>query len=77
MYNTKLIISGNHVEIYKMYNYHVREGKRSKAEIKLNKLEKEIDAEYWGRSENKESSITQQEKECNRLKSRNRAKNQI
>ena len=62
MYNTKLIISGNHVEIYKMYNYHVREGKRSKAEIKLYKHEKEIDAEYWGTSENKEKNISQYEK---------------
>ena len=65
MYNTKIVVSGNHVEIYKMYNYHVREGKRSEAEIKLNKHEKEIDAEYWGTSEDKKSDISQYEKESN------------
>lgn len=77
MYNTKIIVSGDHIEIYKMYNYHVREGKRSEAEIKLYKHEKEIDAEYWGTSENKKNNISQYEKESNRLKSRNRARNKI
>ena len=49
----------------------------SEAEIKLNKHEKQIDAEYWGTSENKEKNISEYEKESNRLKSRNRAKNKI
>ena len=70
MYNTKVIISGNHIEIYKMYQYHVREGKKSKAEIKLDKLEKELE-------DIPIQEDTKINKEQNRLKSRNRAKNKI
>ena len=74
MYNTKIIQSGGHIEIYKMYNYHVRDGKRSTAEVKLMELEKNIEKD--SQIFIKENTI-KTDKELNKLKSRNRAKNKI